>query len=151
LIPEKPMNRLLLTTVLLLGAITGAHAQLKSETEAFLLGAKIDPKSPRVAAVAADVVVLDKEHPVYPDKVDLNWLAGRKLAKGAERFIAMRNFIRDFRRDPKTDLPGGDLYDAAFLSVEEKKVAAAAIERRRQENMRKLEQAFEREFGKKRK
>jgi hypothetical protein len=61
---------MLLTICLVLGAILPAAAQLAPETEVFLREAGFDPKSSRVTAVALDVIVFEKEHRVYPGKVE---------------------------------------------------------------------------------
>jgi hypothetical protein len=136
------VKMMLLTICLALGAILPATAQLAPDTEVFLREAGLDPKSPRVSAVASDVIVLEKEHRAYPDKVDLNTLARMKMANAARRFIATRNFIREFRQDQKTLLPKD--YDADFLTAAERKLAAPALKKASDEFAKELEKKFKR-------
>ncbi len=113
------MKRFMIVMALLLSAApAGAWAaDLAPQTAAFLREIGIDPASAKVTAIADDKV----------GTYSLADLASRRNEDGVKAFIATRNFIHAFMRDPKTDFPDDDLYVIRYLTDDEKASVAKEL------------------------
>lgn len=90
---------------------------LKPATNQFLNEIGFAPDVSEVAAVAADNI----------NGKTLDTLAAKRDEAGVRSFIATRNFIRAFRRNPDAVFPDDELYNIAYLSAPEKLYIATKL------------------------
>jgi hypothetical protein len=91
-------------------------------TISYLVELGIDPNSPEVRTVANDKI----------NGEGLNTLAADRARRDVPRFIATRNFIRALRLNTRTAFPKGGLYEADYLTEEEKAFVADVVAKRLQ-------------------
>jgi hypothetical protein len=128
------MRKVVLVLCILSGSFTPVVAELSAKGAAFLQEIGIDPNAPLIKSIADDVVI-HKGDPTMLDE-----FASKRMKNAVSRFIKMRTFIRDYRRDPKTPLPAGDDFFYEFLTDEERVIVKALLDKRNKEEMKKLEE-----------
>jgi hypothetical protein len=94
-------------------------AELQPKSVAFLIELGLDPKSPTITQIIADKV----------GERTLDTLAAIRDRDGVVRFVATRNFIRQYRANTRTPFPPTHLYNAQYLTPEEVKFVSAEIQR----------------------
>ena len=109
------MHQLIIGFIVVAGLTATAMAQVKPETAAFLREVGIDPDSPTVLAIANDKV----------GDETLDTLAADRAKRDVKKFIATRNYLRDFHKTGTTDFPPD--YDADDLTPEEQTVVGKAV------------------------
>lgn len=97
--------------------------KLQPKAAAFLEELGIDPKSAQVTAVLGDEVGQLREG--VP--VSLDSLAALRDEDNVKRFIATRNFVRQFLKDSKTRFPPTELYQARYLKPDEVQLVLKAL------------------------
>ena len=110
------MRTLLLAAVL--AALAAPALALKPETEAFLTKNGFDPKSPQIARIAADRV----------GDASLDNMADNGDRMGLKRFVATRNFIREYRKNTEYPFPQDGLYEPDYLTKDEQLFVARALQ-----------------------
>jgi hypothetical protein len=110
--------------LLLLAFVPAARAELSLQAAGFLKEIGLDPDSARVKGVADDSVADRKGK-----RLSLDELARRKDASGVRRFIATRNFLRDYQADPNTRIPPADDYESSYLTMDERAQVRPAFRR----------------------
>lgn len=96
--------------------------KLQPKAAAFLEEIGVDPKSAEVVAVLGDEVGQLREG--VPASLDS--LAALRDEDNVKRFIATRNFIRQFLKDSKTRFPPSELYQTRYLKPDEVQVLLKA-------------------------
>ncbi|UPT73134.1 MAG: hypothetical protein M0D55_14720 [Elusimicrobiota bacterium] len=95
-----------------LAMIAAASASaMNPATETFLKEIGLDPQSAEIQAVQADSVTT-KTGVVKT----LDSLAAKRDEDGLRRFVATRNFVQQFRQNPRTKFPPAELYDTSLLT-----------------------------------
>jgi len=113
-----------ISLLLLLAFAPAARAELSPQAAGFLKEIGLDPDSPRVKAVADDSIV-DRQG----KRISLDELARRKDAPAVRRFIATRNFLRDYEADTNTRIPAAEDYESSYLTTDERAQVRPAFRR----------------------
>lgn len=94
---------------------TALGGKLQPVSVAFLQELEIDPASESIAIILNDQV--DKENGGIPYSLDT--LAAKRDETAVRAFIATRNFVRKYLKDPKTKFPPREVYNTDYLKEDE--------------------------------
>lgn len=92
-------------------------AELQPKSIAFLIELGFDPKSPKITDIVNDQV----------GERNLDNMAAERDKDGVKRFIATRNFVRQYRKNTKTPFPSREFYETRYLTAEEVTFVSAEI------------------------
>ena len=115
-----------------------AAAALSPKAVDYLRELGIDPASEQVTGIIDDQTGRGAGSPY-----SLEDFATRRSESGVRNFIAMRNFIRKFQKDPKTPFPPNDAYRLRYLKPEELQFIRTALGGK----LQPVSAAFLRELG----
>lgn len=90
---------------------TALGGKLQPKAAAYLRERGIDPESEQITLIQNDQVGMWSDGVPY----SLDLLALYRDKMGVQRFIATRNFVRKYMKDPKTPFPPSNVYHTSFL------------------------------------
>ena len=94
---------------------TALGGKLQPKAAAYLRERGIDPESEQITLIQNDQAGMWSAGVPY----SLDTLALVRDKMGVQRFIATRNFVRKYMKDPKTPFPPGNVYQTSFLKENE--------------------------------
>ncbi|MBI2813445.1 MAG: hypothetical protein HYX71_04120 [Opitutae bacterium] len=110
-------------TVLLASAVVVSAAPLSPKALDYLKELGIDPDSAEVTGVLDDQINRGGDGKPF----NLEAFATRRSESGVRNFIATRNFVRKFQKDPKTPFPSNDVYQMRYVTPEEVQFIRTAL------------------------
>ena len=94
---------------------TALGGKLQPVSVAFLKELEIDTESEQITTIIEDQVGLSRTG--WPNSLDT--LAATRDETAVRQFIATRNFVRKYMKDPKTPFPPHEFYQTKFLKEDE--------------------------------
>ena len=94
---------------------TALGGKLQPKAEAFLRELGIDPESEPITIILNDQAGMGNDG--IPCSLDT--LAAKRYEDGVRQFIATRNFVRKYLKDPKTPFPPQEVYETKYLKEDE--------------------------------
>ena len=94
---------------------TTLGGKLQPVSVAFLQELEIDPESEQITTIIEDQVGLSR----YGWPYSLDTLAATRDETAVRSFIATRNFVRKYMKDPKTPFPPREVYQTKHLKPDE--------------------------------
>ena len=115
--------RTIIVSLLFGGATVVAAAALSPKALDYLKELGIDPGSAEVTSIIVDQIGGGADGKPF----SLDTFATRHSESGVRNFIATRNFIRKFQKDPKTPFPSNEVYQVRYLKPEELQFIRTAL------------------------
>ena len=104
---------------------TALGGKLQPPSVAFLRELELDPESEQINIILEDQVGQSR----YGWPYSLDTLAATRDEVAVRSFIATRNFVRKYMKDPKTPFPPDDVYQASYLKPDEVQFILAELKK----------------------